>query len=806
MPVPTTSTALRAACAARHAAPAAAVLALAAALALHACAARAQAVPVQAAAAGAPVPVPAPVRAPVPAPTPAPDTLFLDVSLNGEPTHRIARFQRIDGRLYAASADLNDLGVATGDRAHESSNTLVALDTLAGLRYDYDAARQTLDLRVPDALRIPHTFDTRALAAAPPASSGRGFVLNYDAYAQTLAHAPLAVWSEARYFDPAGVFSSTGIAYLYDDRRRYVRYDTSWSHSNPGTLTTTQIGDTISSSLSWTRSLRLGGVQWRSNFGLRPDLVTFPVPALSGSAVVPTSVDLYVNNVRQFSGDVPSGPFVINSVPGITGAGNATVVTRDALGRSIATTIPLYVDTRLLAPGLASYSAEAGFLRRAYGNDSFDYARTPAASGSLRYGISERLTVEAHAEATAGVYNAGAGALARLGERGVANASLAVSAPGRTGVQAGVGYQYVTPRFSIDAQTLRAFGDYGDLGSREGVPVSRATDRVTVSFPFLRAQTLSFSYLGLKYPGIVPSRIGSIAYLVNLGGLTSITFSGFQDFRQHDARGFFVSLSVGLGGNTSVSANAGRQNGDSTYTLNATRPPDYGGGVGWNVQAGANAGLRYAQGQLQYLGRAGQVTLLAQSFDGRGNASVDVTGAFVLMDGRLMTARRVDDGFALVSTDTGRVPVLHQNRLIGETDRAGYLLVPDLNAYQSNRVAIDGTALPADARIADTTLDVVPQARSGVLAHFAVTRYSAASIALRAPDGTPLPPGLEIRHVESGQRTIVGYDGLTFVDGLVANNHLEISGGGRDCAVEFAYRRPDDGTLPRIGPLTCGPR
>ncbi|MGU4704114.1 fimbrial biogenesis outer membrane usher protein, partial [Burkholderia cepacia] len=100
---------------------------------------------------------------------------------------------------------------------------------------------------------------------------------------------------------------------------------------------------------------------------------------------------------------------------------------------------------------------------------------------------------------------------------------------------------YVTSRFSIDAQTLRAFGDYVDLGSREGVPVSRATDRVTVSFPFLRAQTLSFSYLALKYPGIAASRIGSIAYLVNLGGLTSIAFSGFQDFRQRDARGFFAS-------------------------------------------------------------------------------------------------------------------------------------------------------------------------------------------------------------------------------------------------------------------------
>ena len=741
---------------------------------------------------------------------PAPGALYLDVSINGEPTPRIARFQLVDGRLFAASADLNDLGIAAGDRTHAPSsapsNALVALDTLEGVRYDYDPVRQTIDLRVPDALRIPHTFDTRALAAVLPATSGRGIVLNYDAYAQTAAHAPLAIWSEARYFDPAGVFSSTGIAYLYRDRQRYVRYDTSWTMSNPRALATTQFGDTISSSLSWTRSLRLGGVQWRSNFGLRPDLVTFPVPVLSGSTVVPSAVDLYVNNVRQFSGAVPSGPFVINSVPGITGAGNATVITRDALGRTITTTIPLYVDTRLLSPGLASYSVEAGFLRRAYGFDTFDYACTPAASGSLRYGINDQLTAEAHAEATSGVYNAGAGVLVRTGDAGVANASLALSAGRFSGAQAGLGYQYVTQRFSADAQTLRAFRGYGDLGSREGTPVTTASDRVTVSLPFLHAQTLSFSYLGLKYPGAPTSRIGSAAWSVNFGMRASMTVSAFQDFRQHDARGFFISLSVGLGDNTSIAASAGRQNGKATYAVSASRAPDYDGGFGWNVQAGGNAGMRYGQGQLQYLGRSGQVMLLGQSFAGERNAAIDVAGALVLMNGQLMTARRIDDGFALVSTDAGRVPVVHQNRLIGATDRAGYLLVPDLNAYQNNRLGIDGTTLPADARIADTSLDVVPQARSGVLAHFAVTRYSAASIALRAPDGTPLPPGLEVLHVESGQRTIVGYDGLSFVDGLVADNHLEISGGGRDCTVAFAYRRPDDGTLPRIGPLTCALR
>nr|WP_251232779.1 fimbria/pilus outer membrane usher protein [Burkholderia mallei] len=729
--------------------------------------------------------------------------LYLGVSLNGQPTRLIVHFVVADGRFYASQDDLNDIGVATS-RLRQPANALIALDALDGLRYRYDAARQTIDLDAPDSLRIPHTFDTRALAPTVPASAGRGVVLNYDLYAQTADRASAALWHEARYFDPAGVFSSTGVAYLQHGGQRYTRYDTSWSMSDPKSLTTTQFGDTISSSLAWTRSLRVADLQWRSNFALRPDLVTFPVPALAGTAVVPSTVDLYVNGVRQFSGDVPSGPFVINSVPSITGAGNATVVTRDALGRTIATSLPLYIDTRMLAPGLASYSVEAGFLRRAWGLRSFDYAPRPAVSATARYGVSERLTVEAHAEATPGLYNAGAGALVRLGGAGVASASAAQSAGRLAGTQAGLGYQLVLPRFSIDAQTLRAFGQYGDLAARDGTPVASATDRVTLSLPFIRSQTFAISYIGLRYPGLQTARIGSVSYSVNVGNLASINVSAFQDFHQHDSRGVFVSLNVALGNRTSVNANVGQQNGKTVYNVNAMRAPDYGGGFGWSAQTGDAGGVRYGQAQARYLGRSGEVAALAQTIAGHQNAALDVAGAVVLMDGRALLTRRIDDGFALVSTDASPgVPVLHENRLIGTTDRNGYLLIPDLNAYQNNRIGIDTLKLPLDARVSDTIRNVVPQSRSGVLAHFAIAREQSASIVLEDASGAPLPAGLSVSHRESGASTIVGYDGLTFVTGLTAANHLEITGHGKRCAVAFDYVRPADGTPPTIGPLVC---
>ncbi|WP_322044506.1 fimbria/pilus outer membrane usher protein [Paraburkholderia sp. J67] len=729
--------------------------------------------------------------------------LYLEVDVNGQRTAQIVHFRQLGGHLFASGDDLSQVGVATAQLGIANSAN-VDLDSLPGLHYRYDAQRQTLELQIPDAIRKPFAFDTRAVSAIPAATSARGLVFNYDAFAQAGSASEFALWSEERYFDPKGVLSNTGVAYLYHDRNEYVRYDTSWSTSNATNMSTTQIGDTISSSLAWTRSIRMAGLQYRSNFALRPDLVTFPTPALPGSAVVPTSVDLYINSVRQYSGNVPSGPFIINDVPGITGAGQATVITHDALGRTISAQVPLYVDTRLMAQGLSSYSFEAGFLRRNYGLDSFDYDTRPAVSASWRHGLNDHLTFEAHGEATGGLVNAGGGVLFGLGTAGVLNGSLSGSGGKFNGAQLSLGYQYVSQRFSVDAQTIRAYGNFGDLGSRDGSPVPDITDRVTLAVPFLRNQTFSVSYIGYKIPSAPVSQIGSVAWTFNFGNLVSLNLSAYQDFRQHDSRGVLLSASIGLGGNASINATVGRQDGASTWNINALRPPDYAGGWGWGVQTGGTGSTSSRQGQLQYLGRYGEATASVQQVGGQTIGSLDLTGAVVVMDQTVQPARRIDDGFALVSTDgVAGIPVLHENRVIGVTDGGGHLLIPDLNAYQHNQVAIDSMRLPAAARIDDTAMDIVPQSQSGVLAHFGVTRYHAASIIVHDGDGKPLPAGARVHHVESGHDTIVGYDGLTFVDGLAAQNHLQIESGDKHCEVSFAWASDKDDTLQTIGPLVC---
>jgi len=740
-------------------------------------------------------------------PTAATHEVYLTVSFNGEATALISRFREAGGRLYASRKDLLDLGLAETGLPAGTADTDVPLDRINGLTYRYDPAQQSVDLRMPDRLRRPYGVDTRGLQPTPPARSSRGLLLNYDAYAQTQGRDSLAVWTEERYFSPDGVLSNTGIGYLYGPQRKYIRYDTAWIKSDPTDLRTTQVGDMITSSLDWSRSIRLGGLQWRRNFALRPDLVTFPLPNLGGSAVVPSAVDVYINNVRQYSGNVPSGPFVVNSVPGITGAGTASVVTRDALGRPISTTLPIYIDSRMLSAGLSSYSAELGFLRRNYGLTSFDYNRDPAGSGSVRYGISDALTLEGHAEASTGIYNAGGGALVRLGSAGVLNGSLAGSSGRNTGMQASIGYQYIRSDFSLDARTTRKIGNYGDLASAavDGTPVADSDDRVTVAVPLGQRQTVAVSLLSVAYPGVDKSRVGSVAWSYNAGSQVTFNVNAFKDFGQGNSNGVFFSVSIGLGDGRSGSASVGRQNGESAYNVGAVQTPDYGGGWGWGVQTGRNGPTDYRQGWGQYLGRYGQITATAQSYGGEDSLGLDLNGSVVLMDGHVEAARQIYDGFTLVSTDgVGGIPVLSQNRVIGKTGSNGYLLVPNLNSYQHNQVGIDSLKLPPDARIESTEQDVVPQTLSGVVTRFGVTRYSAASIILHGTDGKPLPVGTRVHFVEGNSDTIVGYDGITFVDGLAARNTLTVTNDKLSCSVSVAYQRPQDGSLPTLGPYTCG--
>lgn len=733
--------------------------------------------------------------------------VYLDVTLNGA-ARGLVHFGDRARQLWASAASLRQLGFVLPPGTADP----VALAELPGLQVQYDAAQQRLTLTAPLALlNLPET--TLSVPGIPPhqVSSAPGLLLNYDLYGTAGEHstASLSAYNELRAFGRWGVVSSTSLSQWQrsDGARqsRTVRLDTGWSQSWPDRLLTLRVGDTLTGSAGWSRATRIGGIQIGSNFALQPYLVTTPVPALLGSATLPSQIDLYVNGMRQYNGQVPAGPFQLNTQPSISGAGNAQVVLTDAFGRSTTLNFSLYGTQALLKPGLTSWSAELGWVRQNYGLASNDYARQPMLSGTWRRGLSDTVTAEAHAEATKGLVNAGAGGAWLLGQAGVLTGALAHSSgAGRNGSQLNLGYHWNDRRFNVALNGSRSSGLYRDVATLYGSAVARASGSATVGFNADQAGSFSLSYLYQNYPGQTASRYVSAGWYKSLGRSTSLSVTANRDLTDRRLYSVFLNLSWALDGRTSASAGLQRDDSGTYATASATRSTPSEGGWGWNAAARAGGGQNGGRGELNYLGPWGRYAAGVNAQPGSNYAYGNANGALVFMDGRPFAARQIYDAFALVSTSgVPDVPVRLENRPIGRTDGHGHLLVTPLNAYQNNKLGINPMDLPAALRIERVDAIATPGDRAGTLVEFAIEPVRAAVVTLHDGAGQPLALGSGVQVNGRAGTAIVGYDGEVYLDTLAEHNLLRVQTPKGACTARVDQQPQADGAIPRIGPLVC---
>jgi len=98
------------------------------------------------------------------------------------------------------------------------------------------------------------------------------------------------------------------VARVESGRRSLARLDTTWTRDFPDQLATLRLGDSISTPGAWGRAMRFGGVQYGTNFSTQPSLVTTPLLAAQGEALVPSTVDVFVNGRQWPAKTVPPGP------------------------------------------------------------------------------------------------------------------------------------------------------------------------------------------------------------------------------------------------------------------------------------------------------------------------------------------------------------------------------------------------------------------------------------------------------------------------------------------------------------------
>jgi outer membrane usher protein len=752
--------------------------------------------------------------------------LYLDVTLN-QTSSGLVHFIYREDQLWANADALQQLGFI----APPDSTELVPLNSLPNLKIDYDARWQTLGLIAPlSLLNLDTTIRNTRSNQRPQPTASPGMLLNYNIYGNQTQNSAknLSAFTELRAFNNFGVLSSTALTTAThsvssnndkDWDGRTVRLDTSWSKSFPDKLITVRAGDILTGALSWTRSTRLGGLQFGTNFDLQPYRATTPLPSFFGSATLPSAVELYVNGLKQYSGDVPTGPFELQTAPSFSGAGNAQLVVTDALGQSTTLEFSLYDAHRLLQPGLSDWSVELGAVRENYGNQSFDYGNNIAASGTWRYGVSNRFTAETHVEATKGLSNAGVGGTWLLGRAGgILFASLAGSeSQGQDGVQYSTSYTWNNSRFNIGASATGTKGAYRDVGSQYGSVPVRRSEQISTGYSTQSLGSFGMSYNQVSLADKKTTQFASAYWSKSFGQRLSLSANLNQDLNDSANSSASIGASFSLARNISMNSSMQHTDERDVFVADISHSAPNSGGINWRAQArhiidnsldsnsnrsDSNDGLA----ELSYLGRYGRVQAGVSVNDDSYATYASGTGSLVMMGGGIFPTRQINSGFAVVSTDgIANVPVLLQNSPIGTTNSRGLLLVSPLNAYQSNKIGIDPLDLPADLRIDKVNIEATPTDRAGTVVNFVITPVRSASIVLIDSSHQPLPLGSQVRQLTNTAvpSTIIGFDGEVYLDTLDEHNVLEIINPSGDiCTVSFDYKKQGD-EIPLLGPLIC---
>jgi len=733
--------------------------------------------------------------------------LYLEVFLNGISTRRVLHVAvGADRNLYAWPDNLREAGLQTAGLAPDR---YVDLAQIPDLTYAYDVANQRVSFSAAAARLHVATQRLNPLQERRyPASSGEGALLNYDLHGSLAPGGArsLTALTELRAFGDWGVLSNTGLSQQAPGSadRGYLRLDTGWTRSLPEQLVTARAGDLISGSLSWSRPTRLGGLQLRRNFALAPELVTFPLPAFFGQAALPSAVELYVNGVRQYSGSVPPGPFELNAPPGINGAGQARVLITDALGRRSVLDFAYYSADRLLKPGLSDWSAEAGLLRRGYGLQSFAYAE-PALSGSLRHGLQDWLTLEAHAEAGDDLALAGIGAVLRPGGGGLLSGALAASGGGGDdGQLLSLGYSWIQGRYHAEIASQRSFGDYADVASRGGRAPPQRSERLLGGVVLGRSGSLSASYTRLETREDGRFRLLGLHYAAALPRRVSFFASASHDLESRDSSAF-AGLAWSFRGGPSASLSLQQAGDDSVVGADLSQPLRAEGGLGWSLRSQQGRALEAYQAEFAWRDDWGQLTGGAYRVNDDQSVFATVSGGLVWMDRDLFVTHRADEAFALVSTGgVSDVAVRLENRLVGHTDEEGHYLLTGLNAWQPNRVSIDLLALPAQVLADAVQKEAVPAERAGVRLDFGLRRSRVALVTLVDAAGQALPLGSRVRVAGSAAApAVVGYDGQVYLEDLPPRIRIAAVTPA-DTVCETAFELPAAfAGVPLVGPLSC---
>lgn len=729
---------------------------------------------------------------------------LLEVEINQLPTQDTVLMLAREGRLLVKAEDLQRWRIRLPDSPPLTHDEVeyYALDVLRGVSYQLDESAQKISLQTDAGVFEATGIQGVVSGFVTPHRPAVGAFVNYDLFASRAASVSSSSGLiEVGGFGPWGVLTSNHLLRNLEAEAEFIRLDTTFTQDRPDRLASIRLGDVISNPGAWGGSVRLGGLQYATNFGTQPGFIAFPLPGVGGEAILPSTIELYVNDALRLRRDVPMGPFSIQSLPVVTGPGEARLVIRDILGREQVITQPFFASTRLLQPGLHAYSYELGAIRENFGIESQDYGRL-AFVGTHRLGINNRLTGELHGELLEDQQTFGAGGTLLLPPT-VMSAALAASQSERgTGGLVDISVEYRARKINFGVNSRMMTNDYIDVGIPDAQLAPRFLNRAFASYSIFGKGSLSVNYAEQDYRDREDLRLLGANYNFPLFDLGYVNFSLLR-FLGNDSRTVVgMTFTKALGERTTGSISSTSQPGFNENTAQIQKSLPVGSGYGYRALVGDGENSR-RQLALSAQNDVGTYLVEASEFRGEEAYRATLAGGIAMVEQDVFLSRKITDSFTIVEVpDQAEVRVYAENQLVGMTDERGLAMIPRVRAYQKNAIRIEQGDIPLDTEIAATSAETVPYFRSATKVKFPVKRTRSATLRLVQADGEPVPAGAMARLHHNSQEFPVGSDGNVYLSDLQEQNELTVSWQDRQCQLKVELPSKS-GILPELGEFKC---
>jgi len=660
----------------------------------------------------------------------------------------------------------------------------VNLNHLKKATYHLNSNSLSLEINFPaegmNAQSINDIAITKTKSAGKPAN---GVYMNYDITAtnnQTSKY--VSGLEEVTWFNAKGVINNSFFLQRqvdgtkFENNNQSVRLETNWTVDHKENMASWRTGDSITRAASWSSSTRFAGLQYATNFAVRPDLITHPLENFKGTAYLPSTLDIYANSLLLYHGKVNTGDFNINNIPVTNGRGDLVVEVKDITGKVQTITVPYYSVPTMLKGGLSDFSFESGVQRQAYAIKSNDYAGF-VTNADYMHGVSDNWTSGAHFESYKNFATTGITNNVKLGNYGIITGSVATNLTKFDQSQlVTLGYSFNNKNFGFNTNVSKSRKHFRNTYDYNTIVSSAPSYQSSISYYNDTLGSLSLNYLVFSTSGQDQSRVKILSTSIqkSLTKDSGISFTMGRDLNKSKGS-FFAILSYNINlGTKSINLNRSKKSGSDIKEIAISDP--IGKPIGW----GYNASVLNDGKNTDYNVRVDKnmeklnTSLYLYRYGKDSTQQLDLSGAIVGMEKTISFTAPINGSLALVKAgNLKNVPVYSNNQLIGHTNSKGTLLVPNVIPYVPSEISLDQSKLPIDTNFSTLTLDVAAPAKSGVVVDFEITKIKSATMILKNSSGQILPFDHAVTIDGIDEELFVGYYGQLFtndVKGLEALN------------------------------------